>query len=239
MRRQCPYRLALFFQLGVLLMSCWKILGIEPTSDREAIEKAFEQQKKFASADEVGSLREAYQQALGEAGVGAADIDEPSARAETDTARQEDTEGTQLTSEESQIARETVIQVRALLNDDRRTRDVNIWRAILGEPPADQPHIRKEIGESLSREVRPMAENGAFPADVTLFLGDWFGWHAVSGQAREIAESNDSKAADSETAGEQPTDEEMPKTVSFWPAVIGWVVGLVILTSLFSGMGGG
>jgi len=27
--------------------------------------------------------------------------------------------------------------------------------------------------------------------------------------------------------------------VNFWPAVIGWIAGLVILATLFGGMGGG
>lgn len=219
-------------------MNCWNILGIEPTRDREAIEKAFTQQRKFASDDDIERLAEAYETALEEAGHKPSETGRPpETPAQEPELSAQPSSDTELTVEESQIARETVIQIRALLNDDRRSRDVNIWRAILGEPPADQPHIRQVIGESLSQEVRPMAENGSFPADVTLFLGDWFGWSAVSGQARQIAEDADARVNDA-TEDQEAGTEKQPQSVSFWPAVIGWVVGLVILTSLFSGMGG-
>ncbi|MBS3804169.1 MAG: J domain-containing protein [Oleiphilaceae bacterium] len=221
-------------------MTCWNVLGIEPTRDREAIEKAYLQQRKFASSDESDKLAEAYQTALNEAGFVVSENQDTSTGSNSAPALSESpASGKELSAEETQIARDTVIQVRALLNDERRSQNVNLWRAILGEPPADQPHIRKAIGESLTQEVRPMAENGTFPADVTLFLGDWFGWAAVSGQAREIAEQNEAKADDTQSRGNEPADQEAPQSVSFWPAVIGWVVGLVILTSLFSGMGGG
>lgn len=221
-------------------MNCWNVLGIEPTRDRDAIEKAYRQQRKFASGEDTGALTEAYETALNEAGIPVPENQQAWAGSDSVPALSvSPARGSELSAEESQIARETVIQVRALLNDDRRSQNVNLWRAILGEPPADQPHIRKAIGESLSQEVRPMAENGTFPADVTLFLGDWFGWAAVSGQARELAEKTEAKADDAQTGIEQSADDEKPQIVSFWPAVIGWVVGLVILTSLFSGMGGG
>jgi hypothetical protein len=33
--------------------------------------------------------------------------------------------------------------------------------------------------------------------------------------------------------------EQPPQMMNFWPAVIGWIVGLAILAALFGGMGGG
>ena len=42
------------------------------------------------------------------------------------------------------------------------------------------------------------------------------------------------------SAGDQEPQEELPpQMVNFWPAVIGWIVGLAVLATLFSGMGGG
>ena len=38
---------------------------------------------------------------------------------------------------------------------------------------------------------------------------------------------------------EEGVESESPQMVNFWPAVIGWVIGLVILATLFGGMGGG
>jgi len=38
---------------------------------------------------------------------------------------------------------------------------------------------------------------------------------------------------------EDEQNEQPPQSVNFWPAVIGWIIGLAILTSLFGGMGGG
>ena len=237
-------------------MSCWEILGIEPTRDRRAIERAYAQQEKFASGGELETLDAAYRRALEEAGHGTATETGLSSRSasshrqpgrapgpasdgpaagepEEAVARQE------LDAREQQIARETVLQVKALLNDSQRIRDINVWRAILTEPPADQPHIRAEIARSLEGSLRPMAENGSFPPDVTLFIGDWFGWSGVSREAGRIANEGQATtdSEDRETLGDLPADK--PQLVNFWPAIIGWIVGLVILTSLFSGMGGG
>lgn len=79
-----------------------------------------------------------------------------------------------------------------------------------------------------------MAENGTFPAPVAQFLGEWFGWFTME-QAPEVADDRNYPEPDmAEEQGEQP-----PQMVNFWPAVIGWIVGLAILATLFGGMGGG
>ncbi|SNC74731.1 hypothetical protein SAMN04487881_2530 [Marinobacter sp. es.048] len=214
-------------------MNCWEILGIEPTGDRRKIQDAYEQQLKFASEDEVRSLEAAFREAVGDGPA-------PVARA-ADSVQHEQHGG--ITEEESdrpldandgQVVREVVIQIKALLNDSSRSKDAGIWKAILCEPPADQPQLRREIGRQLEAQVRPMAENGTFPVPVAQFLGQWFGWFAIEEAPDAADERNYPEPDMSEEQGEQP-----PQMVNFWPAVIGWIVGLVILATLFGGMGGG
>lgn len=55
---------------GVVTLSCWDILGLEPGADRAAIERAYRDQAKAAHPDRGGTreewdrLRDAYEQAL-------------------------------------------------------------------------------------------------------------------------------------------------------------------------------
>lgn len=220
-------------------MSCWDILGIERTSDRATIDAAFERQRKFAADSEQESLSQAYGEALAEAGFERSpDRSEPTAAPVRPGAAGD---GSELAARDQQIARETVIQVQALLNDSARSKDPQVWKAILREPPADDPAIRAYIGERLQSQVRPLAENGAFPVDVCRFLDDWFGWQTLTrvdpnmhlggqtdpNQAREASDSN----ADGRS--------EPPQMVNFWPAVVGWIVALAILAMIFSNLGGG
>ncbi len=219
-------------------MNCWDILGLDRTRDRDQIERAYEQQRKFADGEERERLDRAYRDALADAGLETPEAEpEPQAAGDDRAPPAGDAEQT-LSAREHQIARETVVQVNAMLNDSRRSQDVNIWRAILTEPPADQPHIRRQIGESLEPQLRPMAENGAFPADVTLFLADWFGWDGAARKAHHLAEEREPDHA-GESRGEMAEDPEKSQMIRFWPAILGWIVGLIILTSVFSNMGGG
>src|SRR5680860_362036 len=55
-------------------MNCWDLLGIEPTSDRQRVEQAYQQQLKFASSDEARSLEQAFREATG-AAPAASDIE--------------------------------------------------------------------------------------------------------------------------------------------------------------------
>ena len=221
-------------------MNCWEVLGIEPTGDHARIRAAYEQQEKFASGEELERLRQAFKEATGgEPQTDNSPSDAGNERrpqvAETPAAvRQEDQE---LDASERQVVREVVIQVRALLNDSSRSKDAQIWKAILGEPPADQPHVRKEIADALEPQVRPMAENGSFPAPVVQFLAGWFDWHSLRDVQEHDAEED--LEAENPTGDEQPQEELPPQMVNFWPAVIGWIVGLAVLATLFSGMGGG
>lgn len=139
-----------------------------------------------------------------------------------------------LDASEGQVVREVMIQIRALLNDPGRSGDVGIWKAILREPPADQALLRQELGRQLEPQLRPMAENGSFPPPVVIFLAEWFEWNSL----QDIAIQEERRYPDPDP-GQEPLDEDTPQMVNFWPAVIGWIIGLVILATLFGGMGGG
>ena len=226
-------------------MSCWTILGIEPTKNLKLIEQAYEQQRKFIADTEVQQLNEAYHEALAHAGYGdrvtppvqtpVTESKEPTSAVveEVSVAPQRD-----LTAHEQQIVRETLIQIRALLNDNGRVGDPQVWRAIVSEPPVDDPALRARLGEALSADVRPMAENGSLQPDVVAFLGDWFEWHSVR-KAPEL-EPQPFARDQRELTPEEVRDREALQTSvqkSFWPAIIGWSLVLIVLTSFFSRMG--
>src|SRR5690554_3218441 len=224
-------------------MNCWDILGIEPTGDQERIRQAYDRQMKFASDSEAQALEQAFREATG--GMSAASVSaqpEPVAREvhpeQSLESRVEENAERVLDAHEAQVVREVVIQIKALMNDNQRQQDAGIWKAILCEPPADQLPLRREIAKSLEPQIRPMAENGSFPRPVAQFLGDWFDWFSV----REANQEPDPRNyPDEEMSREQASADQAdqpPQAVNFWPAVIGWIVGLAILASLFGGMGG-
>jgi hypothetical protein len=211
-------------------MNCWEILGINPTGDRAAIDRAYEQQKKFAAGDELNRLHEAYREASGEQPKPAeveqpADVQQASADVE-------------LSAQERQVVREVVIQIKALLNDPRRASDDGIWRAILAEPPADESHLRAAIAQELESQIRPMAENGSFAAPVTTFLGNWFGWHELknSGQQGSDSQMPEQRREPQENAVDENSGQS---DTNFWPAVVGWIVALAVLAVFFDSIFGG
>lgn len=210
-------------------MNCWEILGIEPTGDRRQIQQAYEQQMKFASGEEAEKLQQAFRQATGEV----PDELATAADAPEEVSPESATPEPQLDGNDGQIVREVVIQIKALLNDSGRSADAGIWKAILCEPPADKPPIRREIASQLEPQVRPMAENGSLSLPVAQFLGEWFDWRSLKDVA-EPADIRNYPEPEDAASGE----EESPQMVNFWPAVVGWIVALVILSVLFGGMGG-
>lgn len=230
-------------------MNCWDLLGIEPTGDQDRIRQAYERQLKFASGDEAQALERAYREATGgaepQSTANAPDGVPSSSPTDNDSGqlRYEDADSRALTSEEAQVTREVIIQIRALMNDNYRQQDVAIWKAILCEPPADRVDIRREIGRQLEPQVRPLAENGALPAPVARFLGDWFEWFSL----KDVVEESDPRTYPESDMlsgrgmgeGESDSADQPPQMVNFWPAVIGWIVGLAILATIFGGMGGG
>ncbi|MBK1874524.1 hypothetical protein FE848_14960 [Marinobacter sp. 1-3A] len=140
-----------------------------------------------------------------------------------------------LGASEGQVVREVMIQIKALLNDPARSRDAGIWKAILREPPADQALLRRELGRQLEPQLRPMAENGSLPPPVVIFLAEWFEWQSL----QEIAIQDEERRYPDPEPGQEHMDEDAPQMVNFWPAVIGWIIGLVVLATIFGGMGGG
>jgi len=228
-------------------MNCWEILGIEPTQDQDRIRQAYEGQMKFASEQEAKDLERAFREATGEMPPAGntqssehkpAEVQTESSAPSPDYGNQENAEGA-LSANDAQIVREVVIQVKALLNDDSRLQDAGIWKAILCEPPADQLPLRREIARQLEPQVRPMAENGSFPQPVARFLGDWFDWFSVSEAAQEPDPKRFPEAGASDESQPEEAEDQPPQIVNFWPAVIGWVIGLAILATIFGGMGNG
>ncbi|OEY68095.1 hypothetical protein [Marinobacter sp. X15-166B] len=223
-------------------MNCWDVLGIEPTRNRASIDEAYQQQAKFVSSDDSARLDEAYRDALVEAGYEAPTPaprqDEQHQQPAPQQAPERQTAPVALSTREQQVVREVVIQIEALLNDDGRRNDPDIWGAILTEPPAEDAPIKGAIADSLEPRVRPMARNGQLAAPVAHALGNWFGWPELAGaSATPTVPDIQPGGAQSES----PTDQELdkPQLINFWPAVIGWIAALVILTMLFGGMGGG
>lgn len=219
-------------------MSCWDILGIEQTSDRAAIDAAFRQQQKFATNEDQVRLNDAYRSALEEAGFEPESTQGRSAAApEADVSQVESTE---LSARDQQIVRETVIQIQALLNDSSRRDDPQAWKAILSEPPSDQPGIRAAVAERLTSQVRPMAENGALPVGVCRFLDDWFGWQTLTQVDPHLDLGGQSRPGDGSAmqSGQSGDGSAPPPMTNFWPAVIGWIVGLAVLAAIFSNLVG-
>lgn len=239
-------------------MNCWETLGIEPTRDTARIRNAFEQQSKFAEGEEARRLEAAFRDAMVEVGhdvpsaaapeVVSAPASESQPSGANASRWQSEAHRAPLSSSEQQVVREVVIQVNAMLNDHVRLQDVAIWRAILTEPPADQEHVRAAIGEELESSLRPLAEESRLPAPVARFLGDWFGWYGMTDALDRQELEGDANLDDagryqgisypSSEEGDNPQPER-PQMTNFWPAVIGWIVGIIILTSLFGALTGG
>lgn len=220
-------------------MNCWEILGISPTENRSEIDQAYERQRKFASGDELERLDAAYREASGEVHV-PAPVENQGAQSsdQQNHQREQHEEQRELSANEQQIAREVIIQVQALLNDSRRAADEGIWKAILEESPANEPHVRAEIGRSIEAQLRPMAANGSFPEPVARYLGHWFGWSELM-EASTPEPSETSQPVNGVFSETSEAESEQPPTVSFWPAVVGWIIALAVLASLFDGLVGG
>lgn len=225
-------------------MTCWEILGIEPTDDKEQIRQAYESQSKFADGDEAERLRRAYQEAMGgeirEPEPAAVTQPEPAREAEREVGADSKPADQALSAGDEEVVHDVIIQINALLNDSGRSHDVMIWKAILCEPPADRLPLRREIASRLENKVRPMAENGSFPAPVVHFLAEWFDWYSLKDKPADLLEGRDEdEPVFQQGHGEEASDAGQQDMQNFWPAVIGWIVGLLILASLFGGMGGG
>lgn len=227
-------------------MTCWEVLGITPTNNPDRIRQAYESQRKFASGDTLQHLDEAHDEALRQAGVDVSTMAVDERRAEELQPAQPEpspSPSPALNARDQQVVREVVIQVDAMLHDSYRRQDPHVWRAILTEPPADQDHIREAISGELYPRLKPRLDAGELPEPVVAFLAQWLGWPELEDSLQaEPSRSNDpfddpihrgSSASSGSSAHSSPQGKRPPMT-NFWPAVIGWVAGLIILTSVFS-----
>lgn len=231
-------------------MTCWEVLGITPTNNPDRIHQAYESQRKFASGDTLHDLEQARDEALRQAGVDVATVEGRNRRSEEEQPVYSEPEpapsatpSRALNARDQQVVREVVIQVDAMLHDSYRRGDPHVWRAILTEPPADQDHIREAISDELYPRLKPRLDAGELPEPVVAFLAQWLGWPELEDSLQaEPSRSNDpfddpihrGANASAGSGAESPPQGKRPPMTNFWPAVIGWVAGLVILTSVFS-----
>ena len=147
-----------------------------------------------------------------------------------------------MSAEERQVVREVIIQAKAALNDRMRYQDKNVWRAILSDPPADKPSLRNAIGPELKDDIERLHHDDQLPLDTVRFLADWFGWDSLKDRLRIPADDENLAASESDSRsgryqtappGYDESNNQQPQFIKFLPAVVGWIVGLVVLTSLF------
>ncbi|BES71310.1 hypothetical protein RE428_23280 [Marinobacter nanhaiticus D15-8W] len=227
-------------------MTCWEVLGITPTNNPDQIRQAYESQRKFASGDSLQDLEDARDEALRQAGFDVSAVEPQDRRPEdAQPAEPEPNQASSpaLNARDRQVVREVVIQVEAMLNDSYRRSDPHVWRAILTEPPADQDHVREAISDELYPRLKPRLDAGELPEPVVAFLAQWLGWQELEDSMQaEPSRSNDpfddpnhrGSNASAGNGAQSSSQGKRPPMTNFWPAVIGWVAGLIILTSIFS-----
>lgn len=227
-------------------MTCWDVLGLAPTNERERIDAAYASQRKFATDESLGELDDAYAQALREAGFAApqpsASASTPHPRVSSEPDRPADS-AQPLNARDQQVVREVVIQVQAMLNDHYRLSDPGVWRAILTEPPADRDHIREAVSDALYPKLKPLLDDGSLPGPVLAFLAQWFGWSELDESAGQGVEPTHDPFDDPNRRGpaaaepqDDQQDQQRRSMPGFMPAAIGWIVGLIVLTSVFSNL---
>lgn len=228
-------------------MTCWELLGISPTSDRQEIEEAYTEQRKFVAEHDLADLDRARRDAFVEAGLSSQEPQSPAAaesEARSVSVIEDEDTVRPLNARDQQVAREVVIQVEAMLYDSARCQDPQVWRAILTEPPADNDHIREAISDSLHPRIKPLLNAGELSQPVVAFLAQWFGWpelDAVNEQQvanTDVMAERDRGFSDDVGGSESASDDKPQGGVSFWPAVLGWVVALIVLTSVFNHLTG-
>ena len=244
-------------------MSKWSTLGIEQTHDPEAIEAAFEHQLRFVDPDSTPeryqTLVQAYEAAMQEAGA------EPQARdfgvdagnegvASESESEAEPVQMPEPPSQEAEIqAGRVMTELETVFSNPGWRDDLRRWRAQLEGERAHKPGVtevlRFSLFDFLSRQARP----GEPPVteEVLAYLDERLGWHQHRGQLEQAfpqdrvslllgggphsAESPLDMEGPFPEAGEsEGTGNPMPN--GFGMALIGWVIAMIILTMLFSGM---
>jgi len=239
----------------------WSTLGIEQTHDPEAIEAAFEHQLRFVDPDSTPeryqTLVQAYEAAMREAGAAPQARDFGVDVGNDGAASGKGVESVQMpepASQEAEIqAGRVMTELETVFSNPGWRDDLRRWRAQLESERAHKPGVtevlRFSLFDFLSRQARP----GEPPVteEVLAYLDERLGWHQHRAQLEQAfpqervrlllgggphsAESPLDMEGPFPEAGEtEGTGNPMPNGFGF--ALIGWIIVMIVLTMLFSGM---
>lgn len=236
-------------------MSKWSTLGIEQTRDPEVIEAAYEHQLRFvdpeSSPDRYQTLVQAYEAAMREAGAAPQDRDfGVESDADSGTVQMPDPPSQQAEIEAGRV----MTELETVFSSPGWRADLRRWRAQLESEKAHKPGVtevlRFSLFDFLSRQARP----GEPPVseEVLAYLDERLGWRQHRGQLKQAFPEDRVRALLGGGGGHEapsPLDLDdpspgsgegdgpsnpMPSGIGF--ALIGWVIAMIILTMLFSGM---
>lgn len=242
-------------------MSKWSTLGIEQTHDPEAIEAAFEHQLRVvdpdAHPDRYQTLVQAYENAMREAGADPQEQDygtevgngDSAFGADGAAARRPDSPG-----QEAEIqAGRVMTELETVFSNPGWRDDLRRWRAQLESERAHKPGVtevlRFSLFDFLLRQARP--NEPPVTEDVMAYLDERLGWRhhrrqleqafsedqvrlLLGGGAPGVESPLDMEAPFPGTGEADGATGQMPK--GFGMALVGWIVVMIILTMLFSGM---
>lgn len=243
-------------------MSNWSTLGIEQTRDPEAIEAAFEYQLRFVDPDahpeRYQTLVKAYEAAMREAGATPQEQDygtevgngdKPASGDDGASAGMPDPP-----SQEAEIqAGRVMTELETVFSNPGWRDDLRRWRAQLESERAHKPGVtevlRFSLFDFLSRQARP--DELPVSEDVMAYLDERLGWRehrrqleqALSEDRVRLLLGGGAHGAESPLDMETPfpgagdmdgVTGQMPK--GFGMALMGWIIVMIILTMLFSGM---
>ena len=243
-------------------MSKWATLGIEQTHDPETIEAAFEHQLRFVDPDNsperYQTLVQAYEAAMREAGASPQDRDFGVETGQgTDSGPEGSEEAVRMPeppTQEAEIqAGRVMTELETVFSNPGWRDDLRRWRAQLEGERAHKPGVtevlRFSLFDFLSRQARP----GEPPVsdEVLAYLDERLGWRQHRRQLEEafprervrLLLGGGGHEASSPLDMENPFPDAgqgegmgslTPGGIGF--ALIGWVIAMIILTLLFSGM---
>lgn len=231
-------------------MSMWSTLGIEKTHDPEAIEAAFEHQLQFIDADtspeRYQTLVQAYEAAMREAGAVPQDQEfGVEAGKEPVPMPEPATEDAEIEAGRVMTELETVFSNPGWRDDLRR------WRAQLEGERAHKPGVtevlRFRVFDFLSRQGA--SDEAPVSEEVLAYLDERLGWRQHRRQLENTFPlervrsllGGDGHEADSPLDMDNPFSDAGESVGNLAPggfgfALIGWIIAMIILTMLFSGM---
>lgn len=244
-------------------MSKWSTLGIEQTQDPEAIEAAFEHQLRFVdpdtSPDRYQTLVQAYEAAMREAGAAPQDRDFgfEAGSGSDDPAPQGGEEAVRMPeppTQEAEIeAGRVMTELETVFSNPGWRDDLRRWRAQLEGERAHKPGVtevlRFSVFDFLSRQGG--SEGPPISEEVLTYLDERLGWRQhrkqleqafppervrllLGGGGHEAESPLDMDTPFPDAGGGEGTGNLTPGGFGF--ALIGWVIAMIILTMLFSGM---